>query len=599
MSGMGPLDALWHDLDADQRAPVLAVLARLAKLPLFANLDYRLRAAITKRLEWLSVPAATVLCVQGEPADALYVLLHGRLAVSRDDGHGQVRTLASVEPGETIGEHALVADTPYPAQIETVRDSEVLRLSRAQYQALLRDYPQAMFDLAQIALRRQALPRERPLVPRCIAVLPCHRGIDAERFAQRLARAFGTDPASALVLQSQAHGQDAGWYSAREDGSPALFYVGNDDPEWRARCARQSDWVLLLARASADPGNVWSLPPAVPHVPQHLVLLHADGKASGRARAWRDALAQASDAHHVRRDEDIARIARRLQGRALGLVLSGGGARGFAHLGVIRALREAGLDIDYIGGTSIGAIVGSAIAAGWDQDLVEATHRRVFVETNPLSDWTLPLLALCRGERVANLLRQEHGEHDIEDLPIPFFCVSSDLSVGRLHVHDSGCLWRALRATCAIPGLLPPVFEHGRVLVDGGVIENLPVETLRRRMLGPIIASDVGGSFLLNCELDETYTPPWWQVLFERWRGRRRPGIAQLLLRAGMVSSNAAAHRQRRMCRLVLQPPLDDIGLLSWHQFDRAIDIGYHYTLERLEHEPNLLTRLRMPVSSA
>lgn len=595
MNGSAPLNALWHDLDAEHRAPLVALLARLAQLPLFANLDYAMRAAIIERLDWLSLPTGSVLCAQGEPADALYVLLHGRLAVSRSDAHGEVRPIASIEPGETVGEHALVADIPHPTQVEAVRDSEVLRLSSTQYQALVRDYPQAMFDLARIALRRHALPRERPLVPRCIALLPCHRGIEMERFAQRLALAFSTDPASALVLQSQAHGQDAGWYSRREEGSPALFYVGNDDPRWRERCVRQCDWVLLLARADADPRSTWSLPVAGPHIPQHLVLLHSSSNVAGRARVWRDALPQAGDAHHVRRDEDIARIARRLQGRAIGLVLSGGGARGFAHLGVIRALREAGLDIDYIGGASIGAIVGSAVAAGWDQDTVEAIHRRVFVESNPLSDWTVPLLALRRGERVAALLRQEHGEHDIEDLPIPFFCVSSDLSVGRLHVHDSGSLWRALRATCAIPGLLPPVFEHGRVLVDGGVIENLPVETMRRRMLGPIIASDVGGSFLLNSELDEAYTPPWWQVLFERWRGRRRPGIAQLLLRAGMVSSNAAAHRQRRLSRLLLQPPLDDIGLLSWHRFDRAIDIGYHYTLDRLEREPHLLARLRAP----
>jgi len=217
-------------------------------------------------------------------------------------------------------------------------------------------------------------------------------------------------------------------------------------------------------------------------------------------------------------------------------------------------------------------------------------YRACFVDTNPLSDWTLPLVSLRSGRKVSRLLREAFGARDVEDLPIPFFCVSSNLTDGVLEVHERGPLWMWLRASCAIPGVLPPVFTGGRVLVDGGVIDNLPVAEMRRRLAGEIIAVDVGGNYRLETKMEETEMPSWWTLLPEWFGVRKRPSLGQILLRAGMVNSDATVQRRRRQTKLLLKPALQGIDLLEWSAFAQAVDLGYQYTIRHVGGPRDALT---------
>jgi NTE family protein len=265
------------------------------------------------------------------------------------------------------------------------------------------------------------------------------------------------------------------------------------------------------------------------------------------------------------------------------VVFSGGGARGFAHIGAIRALREAGLTIDAVGGTSIGALMAAGVALEWEDETFHQTFHRALVGSNPLSDYTLPLVSLVAGRKASRLLQREFGDGDIEDLPLPFYCVSADLAHGRAVVHERGQLWRALRSTIAIPGVLPPVCSGGQVLVDGGVIDNLPVAAMRRLNAGPVIGIDIAGQHALATDLDETDLPSIWQLLLQRWRGApRRPGILRILLRAGMVNSASTAEQNAALSDLMLTPPVDSIDLLAWDRFDDAIEAGYAHVRDRL-----------------
>jgi NTE family protein len=231
---------------------------------------------------------------------------------------------------------------------------------------------------------------------------------------------------------------------------------------------------------------------------------------------------------------DQERLARLIMGRAVGLVLSGGGARGLAHVGVVKALREAGVPLDLVGGTSMGAIVAACLAVEWDDVELTQRLRRAFVEANPLRDYTLPFVALVRGRVMASLLRDAFGGTRIEDLWRPFFCLSTNLSSGRAVVHREGPLWRALRASAAIPGVLPPVIEAGEVLVDGGVINNLPIDVMRGLGRGPVIAVDVVADRALTRVPPELEDCTPWQWLAH---GRRYvPSIAAVLIRAGTTT---------------------------------------------------------------
>jgi NTE family protein len=560
-----------------------ALLSRLAALPLFAGLDTSSLIDLADAMQWLLLPGGETLMSQGEESDALYVLLYGRLAAMRRGADGQLRDLGAVAPGECVGEVGLITRQARSATVVALRDSELLRLPRAAFERLVAMHPAAMLNMARIALKRTGAQAGAPATPHCFALLPAHPGLDLAGFAADLARALGSDPARALVNAEQARGRDPGWFNARESRAEYLIYVGNDDSAWQIRCLRQCDCLLLLCdgRRLPDPRHDPPLPSFNPHVPQHLLLLQPDEPRPGSTGRWRAQFPNLQAHYHVRGNHDLARAARRLAGRATGLVLSGGGARGFAHLGVVQALRDCGHDVDYIGGASIGAVLGAGVAADWPREQLFETFRHSFVRSNPLSDWTLPLVALRTGRVVSQRLREAYGERDIEDLPLPFFAVSSNLTDGALLVHESGSLWKALRASCAIPGVLPPVLDDGRVLVDGGVIDNLPVAEMRKRLGGDIIAVDVGGNYRLHTELQETELPGVWQQ-WPELRQQRRPSLAQILLRAGMVNSAATVQRRRKQTKLLLKPELPGIDLLEWREFDRAVELGYRYAMKRL-----------------
>jgi NTE family protein len=266
---------------------------------------------------------------------------------------------------------------------------------------------------------------------------------------------------------------------------------------------------------------------------------------------------------------DLGRLARLLTRHGVGLVLSGGGARGFAHLGVIRALREARVPIDFVGGSSIGSIIAAGVAMGWSDDEMRMRYRRSFVDTNPVNDYTFPFVALTRGRKVSRLLQREYGDVLIEDLRRPFFCVSANLTTGRALEHRDGRLADALRASVAIPGVMPPVYRGQEVLVDGAAINNLPVDIMQNHAPGLVIGSDVGAD---RFALDR--------------RGKRSINICQILMHSGMINSAASAAAQRELADVLLKPPLGNVDLLNWRAFDRAIQAGYDYARAALDALP-------------
>jgi len=475
--------------------------------------------------------------------------------------------------------------------VRALRDSELLRLPRAGFEKLVAKHPEAMLVSARLAVRRLVtrFTSTQLTASRTFAILPHDASVAARDFAERLRVALSLYGECALIDAESARGQTSEWFSALEARVRFVLYLGDgEDRDWRDLCVRQADCLLLLADA-IEPATAWPESASLDaesalHRPRHLVLLHrAHTIESGAARRWLD-VAPGAQHHHLRHDRDIERVARLLTGRSIGLVLSGGGARGFAHIGVVRALREAGMRIDCVGGTSIGAIIGAGVAADWTDEEMFDNYRRAFVLGRPLKDYTFPFIALVAGRRVARLLREAFGPRDIADLALPYFCVTSNLTAGRAEAHRSGPLWFWLRASCAIPGILPPVFHRGQVYVDGAVINNLPADIMHAQGVGEIVAVDIGADDVLHAEVEEFASPPWWRLAWQRLilRRRQRPGILSILLRSGMVNAEAASLERRAQTSLLLDPPLQDIELLEWKAYERAIAAGYDYAQKLL-----------------
>jgi NTE family protein len=563
----------------------------LRDLALFGHLDDTTLDELAQELEWFALPGGATLFELGDPPDSLYVLKSGSLGAFKPDVKGELRLDGIVAAGETVGELGLIVDQPRSASVRALRDSELLRLPRSGFEKLVARHPQAMLVSARLAVRRLVTRQTTTQLTasRTFAVLPHDAATPARNFAERLRSALALYGECALIDVASARGQTSDWFSALEARVRFVIYLGdNGDSDWRELCVRQADCLLLLAEA-VEPASAWPEAACLDaetalHRPRHLVLLHrAHAIEAGAARRWLDVVPGVQH-HHVRHERDIERVARLLTGRSIGLVLSGGGARGFAHIGVVRALREAGMRIDSVGGTSIGAIIGAGVAADWSDEEMFDNYRRAFVIGRPLKDYTFPFVALVTGRRVARLLREEFGPRDITDLALPFFCVTSNLTAGRAQAHREGPLWFWLRASSAIPGILPPVFHRGEVYVDGAVINNLPADIMHAQGVGEIVAVDIGADDVLHAEVEEFALPAWWQLAWQRFvlRRRKRPGILSILLRSGMVNAEAASLERRVQTSLLLDPPLQNIELLEWKAYERAIAAGYEYAQKML-----------------
>lgn len=577
----------------------------LGALPLFHGLDESILKAIAIEVEWLSLPGGALLFSAGEESDSMYIVLSGSLGVF--GGSDRRQALGRALAGDVVGEMGLISGRPRSGSVVAFRDSELARLSRDGFDRVFRNHPEAMLRMAQLTVNRLEAAQTRGSVrargARTFTIVPQSLDLDAGGFATEFVKELARFGRAELVWSVRGSTHTSHWFHRIESANDFVVYVADpSSTAWSGLCVRQADALLLLARAEADAGEWPALAGSrasnMAEQRSELVLLHDEAITQGAAAKWLTGRPSIPH-HHVAQKSDIARVARLLTGRGNGIVFSGGGARGFAHIGIVKALREAGVNIDLVGGTSLGGIIGAAVAANWSIEEMRERFHRTFVAVNPLGDYTFPVVSLTSGRRVSRLLHGEFGELAIEDLPLPFFCVSSNLTTGHSEVHRRGVVWRWLRASVAIPGVLPPVMNQGEVLVDGGTTNNLPVDVMRELARGPVIGCDVGADRAFTGDGDEMDMPTLWQLVAWLSRKRqRRPNIFRILWRAGMVNSAATTVAHRERTDLLLQPPLAEVDMLNWKAFDRAIGLGYEYTVRRLAGLPPDAAILNGPSSN-
>ena len=563
---------------------------RLRDFPVLADINDAAIKHLLAESNWFCLPGGTLLNRDGENDRALFLVVAGSLGVFAQDEHGRRRLVAHVPAGETVGEMSLISGESHSVQLVALRDTELLRISKDSFMELVEKHPSVMMNLMRMIVHRLQETTYAPgqhLRPRTFAIVPIQDGLADAPIAHRVAGVLTDMGSRAAVLDASAAEQSAEWFTAFEAAHDVVFYRGDaPDSSWTNLCLRQADRILLLARSDQPlplrPLDMPAFKERASGLPE-LLLLHPSGQHQGLPEhfALRSGLFESH--HHVRQGHinDIRRLARFIAGRAVGLVLAGGGARGFAHIGVVKALVEAEVPIDHLAGTSMGAIIAAGLADEWTVEELTERMKVAFVRTNPLSDYTFPLIALVRGAKVSRLLRENFGERRIEELAKPFFCVSSDLTTGRIHEHRAGAVWRALRASVALPGILPPVTHHGHLLVDGGVMNNLPVDVMRQRSSGPIIASDVTGEIDLQARDDRYGERPIWWLLWQRMRGS--PSIVSILMRSGTVGSEAQRRLVRELADYLFEPPLPGVGLRDWTAFDRVVREGYEHAVQIIE----------------
>jgi lysophospholipid hydrolase len=627
-----PTDALQVMQSLSGRMQRYHLSISLHRNKLFDNLGADVLRDLEEELESFTLYGGEVLFRQGDLGDFLCLVVRGRVRVQVRGSGGQESTTAELGSGEIVGEMGVITGESRTSTVCAIRDSQLAKLSRAGFERLVTKHPSAAIQTfsrkAAERLQDAAIGSKRSRGVACVAVIPAHAGAPLSPFCADLRQVleqFGSTVHLSSTLVDRHLGR-AGiaqtyerggnnirlveWLSELEIASDYLLYEA--DPylsPWTERCVRQADHVLVVGDGKADPtpGDVEAelLGARNAHGGSlaWLVLVHGEENPSGTKR-WLDA--RTVERHfHVRlgQSEGFERVVRFLTGGAIGLTLGGGFARSLAHVGVYRAFADLSIPVDAIGGASMGALVGALLAMGWG---AERIVREVSEGcANPyFGDLTFPFIAFKTGKMLSKLVRNLFGDIQIEDLWIPYFCISANLNQSELKIHGRGPLAKAVLSTTRAPGLFPPVVYDGELHVDGGVINNVPVDIMKAFSNGGFtVGVDVSPPHELPSIHDYGEHVSGWQACWKRLspfvkKSIYTPSILLVMIRTLEYTGISYKGSRLKYADIYMYPEMLKFKRTDFHLASRILDAGYECARANLLEcisQPTMAARLLGP----
>eukprot|EP00039_Didymoeca_costata_P004673 m.75436 g.75436 ORF g.75436 m.75436 type:complete len:1104 (-) comp12500_c0_seq3:1732-5043(-) len=609
------------------------VVCTLVQLMLqsLSPLSRRLDFAIESR----HIDAGSELYSQGSNSNSLYIVVSGRLrSVTTRNG----RKTISQEFGKSdiVGDMEAMAGTPRPASVHAVRDSVLIEIPATVLNTLHEVYPKILMHLVRNIALRNTQPDEALVEVdigkasrnenfSTVALIAASDDVPLTEFAKQLAKKLSSYanvchfnshtvtslsgvPANGPFLSGHAL-ELATWLGEREESHRLVLYEADyEATPWTRKCIRQADCVLVVGKGDGPPtiGTVEAQLDALSSRAQkELVLLH-DVKTmmpSGTAK-WLNIRSWCNRHHHVRFEEpprdhephqDIGRLARRLLGLSVGVVFGGGGAKGAAHIGIVRAMEEANIPIDIVGGVSIGAMVAGLYAqeCGFKRTNFHERFRQLSSDMDRklpfVLDLTYPATAMLTGAAFNRIVERALGNTPMEDLWLPCFCISTDVTAVQERVHQDGSLWRYVRASMSLSGFLPPLCDphDGHWLLDGGYVNNMPVSIMKKMGAHRIYGIDIEGRFQNGNMPNFGDSVSGWWLLFSRLnpfgkRGASLPDAADIQSRLAYMANEVRKNGHERKGAIMFAPPIQRYKVLDWHHFNKIEEIGYTYGGSRI-----------------
>jgi NTE family protein len=541
-------------------------------------------ADLAGKLDWLKLDGREVLIQQGEPADRVYFVHHGTLRALHESAEG-MRHLREHGRGDMIGEAAILARTLRSATIVATRRSLVASLDSDAFVALLARHSSFVIEVAR-TLSARLVSTKPPTSGRRSALVVPMASIDRVHLGE-LTRGIAEGARAELhAVNNETAAPD--FIDLDRRGGRHVIAVQQLDSDALDVC-RQVDEVLLVIprHGQVDRSRLTELGSIVSGVLgptcRAIVLHPTNGARPANTGALLSGLPIRSH-HHVRAGilPDAEVVGRVFAGRSVSMVFGGGGARGAAHIGVLRALNEEGIHVDHIGGTSMGAILGGGAAAGISCDDLVALIRR-WRSSGALRDVTFPTVSLLRTKKTEALLGDVLGNGGIEDLWTNFLCTTVDITSGRLVIHEEGpaALW--IRASGSVPGVFPPVVGFdGHLHIDGGMLNNVPADVMRARWGGTVITIDVG-AVAGTMTFGGQHPPLGLRHFAERARKRPTlPTVGETLQRGATLTSSQQHDAAVASSDIFLQPTISEFGMFDFGKVDAIVERGYQCARENI-----------------
>ena len=584
--------------------PSIDLLRFVQRSPLFKAFGEAELGAMLGDSAILQLDSGALLYDQESPPENLNLVLSGRLRAEHYVG-GEVEVRREIGRGEAVGGISILAGRPHKARVRAIRDTTVLQVPATAFETLFDAQPAQGRGVVHRWLNRFFESSAEQQVrlslgsTRSIAVVAGHAGAPVEAVARGLGRALAEfnlslrldaqrvdqqrgDHSSHAAFNSEAGMQLSHWLNEQERRYRYLLLQSDElDSPWTERCLRQADRIVMVVDAQQAIRPNAMTRSLLARAEQADVELAVIGKLPGRARGWCDLAG--TQIHHClfsSSHREFQRLARMLSGRAIGVALGGGGARGFAHLGLFKAMQELQLEPDIIFGTSMGAFIGGLFATGMDFADAKVAAEEAWVKRKLLNDYTVPRVSLIRARKARRHMEQLFGSTLIEDLSCHYACMTTNLSRGRPQVHDHGRLAHWIGASMSVPGIAPPVIYKGDLLVDGGLLSPVPTQAIADLGRGPVIASDVSSDEIfrgIHEFGDEPVQAP------PARRASQDLNIFQILYRTATLSTPEEFRQRLARADCYLRMPVDGVGMYDWSQCERLIQAGHQHAPQQLE----------------
>ena len=586
-----------------------ALFEIIRRSELFSDLSDDELKNLLNLVELIELHAGQILFAQNDDPDSMYLLLQGDLVASRVSSAGETKILGYVRAGEIVGEMGLISYQPRSLTISALNDAKLIKLTRHVFEQYFENRPQPLLHILSIVIdRAQHTLHSLTTIKRCtfIAVVPANENAVADMLFEKIS-AMLKNNIKVCLLSDQEMASHSTLDSAKKlldklsrSYDYILFKVDLKNEIALHLLLEKSNRVLIVSDANEKPELNKFIKQFInnktyDHIKKELVLVYNKPDSIPlNTKKWLEQ-GNINQHYHIRkREEDFNYLLRFLVGQPIGLVLSGGGTKGWVHVGAIKALQEAQLPIDAVGGTSIGAIVGGAYLLHQDyQGLLDAIHEFANVAQGMVHfrEFTYPLISLLDGKKKIIGLYKIFNGVQIEDLCRPFYSVCANLSDNSEVVNRDDSLWLWASASSSLPGLVPPITHEGKIYLDGGVVNSLPVDVMKNVLgeKGKIIAVDLS----LHLKSNEGYSfPPvitfidalLYKLKYKNYKQFKIPNFASTLLESLMMGSQAKTERNVILADVVVRPDLSKYRMISnLPEADELMEIGYKAMNEQLK----------------
>ncbi|XP_034233651.1 neuropathy target esterase sws isoform X1 [Thrips palmi] len=595
-------------------------------------------------LDWVFMESGRAVYRQGDESDSTFIVLSGRLRSVITHANGKKEVVAEYGKGDLVGIVEMVTQTPRSTTVMAVRDSELAKLPEGLFNVIKLRFPIVVTRLINLLGHRILGSWQKPSIGRTVDTRPAqvnfstvaivavsddvplmaftyelYHSLNAIGPTLRLTSELVRKTLGATIMDPNNEYRLTSWLAQQEDQHRiSLYQCDVTFSAWTQRCVRQADCVLIVGLGDKTP-TIGKIEKEVDKLAirtqKELVLLHKEGgQPPNNTVTWLNMRSWVSSHHHIqcpkrmfaKRSQfrinelyakvltsepnihsDFSRLARSLTGTSVGLVLGGGGARGAAHVGMIKAIQEAGIPIDMVGGVSIGALMGALWCM--EKNLTTMTQKarefsRLMTQWwRQLLDLTYPMTSIFSGKDFNQTIQRTLGDTYIEDLWLPYFTVTTDITSSVMRIHTHGSLWRYCRSSMSLSGYMPPMCDplDGHLLLDGGYVNNLPADVMRSMGAKHILAIDVGSQDEMDLTNYGDSLSGWW-LLWKRWNPFtspvKVPSMPDIQSRLAYVSCVRQLEEVKNSdyCEYI-RPPIDKYKTLQFGSFDEIKDVGYNH----------------------